>query len=400
MGNEIKVTMRKLAELVPYENNPRDNSKAVNAVAESIKEFGFKNPIIVDKNSCIVAGHTRLKAAEKLGLDEVPVIVADDLSDEQVKAFRLADNKTAELAEWNFELLDAELAEICAVDMSAFGKWGGENTFTAFDERDRNDREKQEGNDEYNAFVEKFEIKKTTDDCYTPDGVYKVVADYVAEQYGLKQENFVRPFYPGGDYQKEKYKASDVVVDNPPFSILAEILSYYKEQGVKFFLFAPTLTLFSSSSSSCALPCGVAVTYENGANVNTSFLTNLEEENLRFRTCPTLYEVVQKANDEWLKEQKKELPKYSYPDEVVTSANIARFSKYGVNFKALKSETVGVSALDAQKEVGKTIYGKGYLLSEKAAAEKAAAEKAAAEKAAAKRWELSERERAIVKSLG
>ena len=121
MGNEIKVTMRKLAELVPYENNPRDNSKAVNAVAESIKEFGFKNPIIVDKNGCIVAGHTRLKAAEKLGLDEVPVIVADDLSDEQVKAFRLADNKTAELAEWNFDLLETELAGISEIDMSAFG---------------------------------------------------------------------------------------------------------------------------------------------------------------------------------------------------------------------------------------------------------------------------------------
>lgn len=121
MENEIKVTMRKLAELVPYENNPRDNSKAVEAVAESIKEFGFKNPIIVDKGDVIVAGHTRYKAAEKLGLDEVPVIVADDLSDEQVKAFRLADNKTAELAEWNFDLLETELADISKIDMSAFG---------------------------------------------------------------------------------------------------------------------------------------------------------------------------------------------------------------------------------------------------------------------------------------
>lgn len=372
MGNEIKVTMRKLTELVPYENNPRKNDKAVEAVAESIREFGFKNPIIVDKDDVIVAGHTRLKAAKRLGFGEVPVIRADDLTEEQVKAFRLADNKTAELAGWDFILLDSELKQLGKIDMESFGF-------------------KMEKDEEYEAFVEKFEPKKTTDDCYTPPIVYEAIAEWVAKEYNLEKENFVRPFYPGGDYQKEKYKASDVVVDNPPFSILAEILNYYKEQGVKFFLFAPTLTLFSSSSSSsCALPCGVAVTYENGANVNTSFLTNLEEEDLRFRTCPTLYEVVQKANDEWLKEQKKELPKYSYPDEVVTSANIARFSKYGVNFKALKSETVGVSALDAQKEVGKAIYGKGYLLSEKAAAEKAAAE----------RWELSERERAIVKSLG
>ena len=371
MENEIKVTMRKLTELVPYENNPRKNDKAVEAVAESIREFGFKNPIIVDKDDVIVAGHTRLKAAKRLGLGEVPVIRADDLTEEQVKAFRLADNKTAELAGWDFILLDSELKQLGKIDMESFGF-------------------KMEKNEEYEAFVEKFEPKKTTDDCYTPPIVYEAIAEWVAKEYNLKKENFVRPFYPGGDYQKEKYKATDVVVDNPPFSILAEILNYYKEQGVKFFLFAPTLTLFSSSSSSCALPCGVAVTYENGANVNTSFLTNLEDENLRFRTCPTLYKVVQKANDEWLKEQKKELPKYSYPDEVVTSANIARFSKYGVNFKALKSETAGVSALDAQKEVGKGIYGKGYLLSEKAAAEKAAAE----------RWELSERERAIVKSLG
>lgn len=121
MENEIKVTMRKLADLVPYENNPRDNNKAVEAVAESIREFGFKNPIIVDKDDVIVAGHTRLKAAKKLGLGEVPVIVADDLSDEQIKAFRLADNKTAELAEWNFDLLETELADISKIDMSAFG---------------------------------------------------------------------------------------------------------------------------------------------------------------------------------------------------------------------------------------------------------------------------------------
>lgn len=110
---------RKITELKPYENNPRINDKAVDAVAASIKEFGFKVPIIVDRDNVIVAGHTRLKAAQKLGLDEVPVIVADDLTPEQVKAFRLADNKVGELADWDFEKLEKELKSI-EMDMSGF----------------------------------------------------------------------------------------------------------------------------------------------------------------------------------------------------------------------------------------------------------------------------------------
>ena len=98
-------------ELIPYSNNPRNNDSAVDAVAASIKEFGFKVPIVVDKNNVIVAGHTRYKASLELDLKEVPCIIADDLTDEQVKAFRLADNKVSEKSEWNFEALDEELAE-------------------------------------------------------------------------------------------------------------------------------------------------------------------------------------------------------------------------------------------------------------------------------------------------
>lgn len=106
-----------------YENNPRQNEQAVAAVAESIKQFGFKVPVVVDKNRTIIAGHTRVKAAVHLGMVSVPCIVADDLSPEQIKAFRLADNKTGELAEWDWDKLEQELAELTAfdVDMSAFG---------------------------------------------------------------------------------------------------------------------------------------------------------------------------------------------------------------------------------------------------------------------------------------
>jgi len=102
--------------LIPYENNPRVNGYAVKKVMESIKEFGFKNPIIVDKDNVIVAGHTRREASILLGLESVPYIVADDLTEDQVKAYRIADNKLAELSTWDEELLKVELGELMAVD--------------------------------------------------------------------------------------------------------------------------------------------------------------------------------------------------------------------------------------------------------------------------------------------
>ena len=117
----MEVIDKKVAELTPYAKNPRKNDQAVNAVAASIKEFGFKVPIVIDGDGVIVAGHTRLKAALLLGLETVPCVVADDLTEDQIKAFRLADNKTAELAEWDYALLDEEIAELTDIDMSLFG---------------------------------------------------------------------------------------------------------------------------------------------------------------------------------------------------------------------------------------------------------------------------------------
>ena len=117
----MQIVYRDIKSIYPYGNNPRHNDGAVEAVAASIREFGFKNPIIVDKQGEIIAGHTRHAAAQKLHMDQVPVIVADDLTDEQVCALRLADNKTAELAEWDWEKLDQELEEILNIDMEEFG---------------------------------------------------------------------------------------------------------------------------------------------------------------------------------------------------------------------------------------------------------------------------------------
>ena len=117
----MEVLNLKIDEIKPYENNPRNNLDAVDATANSIKEFGWQQPIVVDKDMVIIAGHTRYLAAKKLGCDTVPVVVASNLSNEQVRAYRLADNKTGELAEWDFKLLDTELQDILDIDMSDFG---------------------------------------------------------------------------------------------------------------------------------------------------------------------------------------------------------------------------------------------------------------------------------------
>lgn len=118
--SQVQVIQMKLTDLIPYENNPRINDDAIDVVANSIKEFGFKNPIIIDKDNVIVCGHTRRLAAIKLGLTEVPCIRADDLTEDQIKAFRVADNKTSELSTWDLDKLKIELGDI-ELNMADFG---------------------------------------------------------------------------------------------------------------------------------------------------------------------------------------------------------------------------------------------------------------------------------------
>lgn len=117
----MNIVYMDINELKEYENNPRDNEAAVPYVKNSIKEFGFKVPIVVDADNVIIAGHTRLAAAKELGLKEVPCIVANDLTDEQVKAFRLVDNKTHEASKWDIEKLAEELDSIMGIEMEDFG---------------------------------------------------------------------------------------------------------------------------------------------------------------------------------------------------------------------------------------------------------------------------------------
>ena len=260
---------------------------------------------------------------------------------------------------------------------------------------------------DYEEFVEKFKPKKTTDDCYTPPLVYDAVKGWACTEYDIDPEKIVRPFWPGADYEHFDYPSGCVVLDNPPFSILTKICEFFLDRKIKFFLFAPNLTMMSSRKTCMRMNhivCDADIEYENGAIVHTGFVTNLSGNTI-LQTAPSLGKAIQNAVEETKKETKRTLPRYEYPDNVVTTAMLGRYSKLGIEFKVSSEECVHISALDAQKEANKTVFGAGLLISNKAAkrkaaAERAAAERATAERATAHRWELSEREREIIAKLG
>lgn len=155
----MQIEYKKLSELNPYKNNPRKNDQAVDAVANSIREFGFKVPVVIGKNGEIIAGHTRYKSAKKLKLKEIPCIIADDLTEEQIKAFRLADNKVGELADWDLDMLNIELDGIAEIDMERFGFFEEEN------DSERDDISETITTDEYELIVsgEESELQELYD---------------------------------------------------------------------------------------------------------------------------------------------------------------------------------------------------------------------------------------------
>ena len=398
--------------------NPREwTDHELKRLAKSLKE----TPELAEARGCIVVplgsrfvvlgGNLRLAAAKHLKWPDIMcAVLPEDTKVAKLKEIVLKDNSS--FGSWDLSMLRADWSDV------DFGDWGiSVNWDTAGPEPDasasqtpqeeiermrrefeeRMERgEISEEDEEYQEFLEKFKLKKTTDDCYTPAPVYEAVAKYVEETYGVSREQFVRPFYPGGDYRNERYPEGCVVVDNPPFSIMSETLRFYDSKGIRFFLFAPTLTLFSSSSASTctALACTLAVIYENGASVNTSFLTNLERGGVRFRSAPKLQAMVQEGIDEFTRTLKKSLPKYSYPPHIITSSWVGALSRLGIEFSVPVAESEGISGLDSQKASGKAIYGKGYIVSDRVKAEREKAEREKAE-----RWTLSERELAIIEKL-
>ena len=391
---------------------------------DSLKKSIEETPELLEARGCIavphegkfivLGGNMRLSACRELGMKEVPCYVFPESTPvAKLKEIVIKDNGS--FGAWDFDMLANEWSDLA---LSDFGvqipeEWGAvcDNAKKELTEKEEIERKKKEfeeriaagelreEDEEYQAFLAKFQNAKTTDDCYTPQNIYDAVASFVVKAYGVKEKDFVRPFYPKGDYQNEKYPRDCVVVDNPPFSILAEILKFFEYKKIKYFLFGPTLTIFSSSSSSSALCIAAPIIYENGAVVNTSFLTNLEPRNVRARSCPELYELLKNANDENLKKVRKELPKYDYDKHVVTSTAVAQFSRYGIDFVVPRAESERIGALEAQKKVDKGIFGSGYLVSDGVKAEREKAEREKAEREKAEVWGLSEKELAIVARL-
>lgn len=211
------------------------------------------------------------------------------------------------------------------------------------------------------AFVEKFKPKKTTDDCYTPPLVYEAVLRWAHETLAIGDRPVVRPFYPGGDYEHADYPPGCVVIDNPPFSIFSRIVRFYTSRGIDFLLFAPSLTAIRPECTYIGV--GSTVIYDNGASVNTSFVTNMKP-GIVCLSAPDLRRAVDQAVAATQKEQKKTLTKRSYPPCVLRASMLHSLSLVGVSFCVHRDDGIVVSNFSTQKG---SEFGSSVLLSSRAA---------------------------------
>lgn len=252
--------------------------------------------------------------------------------------------------------------------------------------------------EDYEGFIQKFQTpKKTTDDCYTPPAIYEAVLSFVKEDVGIPNHlEIARPFYPGGDYESYDYTGK-VVIDNPPFSILARIVKFYQERGIPFFLFAPRLTCLSGKVAQMENYTAVflaasnsTLTYENGAKVSTAFVTNMLGD-LKIWVSESLAEKIKAATAS----SGKVIPKYSYPDEVFKAADAVLCAELKID----RADTLPAKILDCQRPHKKEVFGKGLLLTAKAAKAVKDAKAVKREKNPEIRWTLSEREKSMIAEL-
>lgn len=250
----------------------------------------------------------------------------------------------------------------------------------------------------YGQFVDKFKTKLTTDDCYTPPLVYETVLSWARQHLNIDDRPVVRPFFPGGDYEHFDYPENCVVVDNPPFSIFAKICNFYVSKGIHFLLFAPAMSSIRENYTYIGVTGDI--TYENGANVNTSFVTNMLGDRICV-TAPELHTMIKEANDRVQKQSKKTLRKLAFPDNVLRATELHTFSRVGIHFEIHRGEGRVVSSVsnDKKGEFGKSILLSDRLAAEKLAAKKLAAKKLAAEKLAAEKLILSGRSLDIIRGL-
>lgn len=399
----MQIVKLKTADLAPntgqvpgLPTNPRQwTSTDIDKIAASLREtpelFEARPVLVIPHGGkyVILGGNLRYEGARKNKEKEVPAIIfPEDTPAEKLREIVVKDNGS--FGAWDYDALANEWDDLPLSD------WGAPIWNTEAQRKMDNgglSSEGKEGADGYDEFVEKFEQKLTTDDCYTPPEVYDIVRDFVDKRVAsLAGRKIVRPFFPGGNYEDlTQYPKGCVVLDNPPFSLYAKIVRFYLDKGIDFWLFGPNLTLFVANADVCFVVANVPVVYENGAVVSTGFVTNMVPD-LRVWCEPTLRVRIVEAQ-----KNTKELTKYEYPDNCVTSATLGKLSANGCELKIATHEAQYTHDLDGFAEIGKGLFGGGFILST-AAAERAAAERAAAERAATK-ITLSPREREIVAAL-
>ena len=390
---KIKDLEQNIGQIDGLPANPRqwtkDELEALKAsIIETPELMEARGAIVypLDGKYIVLGGNMRLAAIQSLGWKEMScIILPKGMPVGKLKEIVVKDNGS--FGEWDMDALANEWDDLPLSDWGADVHWDGsvaDWTKAGLSSRDG------QTDEEYEAFKDKFKPKLTTDDCYTPPEVYDVVLDFIRENVcPLDTEQIIRPFYPGGDYEHENYPDGCIVIDNPPFSILSKIVDFYLDKGLKFFLFAPFLTLFSNRDCTFILT-DAEVTYENGAVVRTSFVTNLCGD-LRVWVEPTLSEKIAAVQ----KKEDKSLLKYNYPDNLITAATMGKIAARGLELKLMKEDCAYIANVDFLRKKKKGLYGGGFLLSERAAAERAAAERAAAETI-----QLSKKELEICASLG
>ena len=359
-----------MSDIKLNENNPRQiTAQQMKRLAKSIQDFPEMTelrPIVIDENNVILGGNMRYRTMKQLGYKQTEVVRVSGLTEEQKREFIIKDN--VPFGEWDWE----ELAN--SWDITELSDWGLVPEEWASKQKD------------YDDFVEKFEPKKTTDDCYTPPAVMEAITDWVKSTYHVRENTrIMRPFYPGGDYQAEDYSGDCCVIDNPPFSILSEIVRWYTSHNVKYFLFAPCMTT-AGTAMDCPKTLVLSfssITYENGAVVRTSFITNMDSPDVAIRIDRELNEAIENAQESL----PADIAAYDRPANCMTVMDFQRFA-YCADSLVVKSDQVHfIKNIDAMKKLGKGLYGGGMLVADSVAelaeAEKIKADKVRVEKAEA-----------------
>ena len=345
-------------------SNPRtwtaDDVRRTEASIQEDPDFLEDRPLLVvvdvPGNYVVFAGNLRCEAVTRLKMRAVPcVLYTPEGPEDELAIVRRAMKDNGSFGSWDYDALGNEWGDLPLKEWGV-PTWESEKAGVPGHGLSS---EGKEGAGGYDAFVDKFKAKLTTDDCYTPAPIYDAVVAWVESVCGpIDRAKIVRPFFPGGDYQRADYPDGCIVIDNPPFSIYAEIVRWYLDHGVRFFLFGPHLTLKVRGADVTYVVCGQGVTYENGAVVNTSFVTNVPElEDYRIYISTALYRSIGEVDHELQK--KADLGRYKRPAELWTIPVLSKIAKGEVDFGIKKEECEEVSNIECLKEMGKSLFGGG-----------------------------------------